>query len=63
MVTNHQITLSGLAAGTTYYYQVSSTDSKSNNGHSGGHGFKTAGFEFRARSIRQRREEAERPWR
>jgi len=44
MVTNHQITLSGLAAGTTYYYQVSSTDSKSNNGHSGGHGFKTAGF-------------------
>jgi hypothetical protein len=44
MVTNHQITLSGLAAGTTYYYQVSSTDSKSNNGRSGGHGFKTAGF-------------------
>src|SRR5882672_7348102 len=44
MVTNHQVTLSGLAAGTTYYYQVSSTDSKSNNGHSGGHGFKTNGF-------------------
>jgi hypothetical protein len=44
MVTNHQVALSGLAAGTTYYYQVSSTDSKSNNGHSGGHGFKTAGF-------------------
>lgn len=44
MVTNHQVTLSGLAAGTTYYYQVSSTDAKSNNGHSGGHGFKTAGF-------------------
>jgi len=44
MVTNHQVTLSGLAAGTTYYYQVSSTDSKSNNGHSGGHGFKTSGF-------------------
>src|SRR5882762_4430108 len=44
MVTNHQVTLTGLAAGTTYYYQVSSTDSKSNNGHSGGHGFKTSGF-------------------
>jgi hypothetical protein len=44
MVTNHQVTLSGLAAGTTYYYQVSSTDSKSTNGHSGGHGFKTSGF-------------------
>jgi hypothetical protein len=44
MVTNHQITLSGLAAGTTYYYQVSSTDSKGNHGNSGGHGFKTSGF-------------------
>src|SRR6267378_19276 len=44
MVANHQITLSGLAAGTTYYYQVSSTDSKGNHGNSGGHGFKTSGF-------------------
>jgi len=44
MVTNHQVTLSGLAAGTTYYYQVNSTDSKSNHGKSGGHKFTTAGF-------------------
>ncbi len=44
MVTSHQITLSGLAAGTAYYYQVRSTDSKGNNGKSGGHSFKTAGF-------------------
>src|SRR6266851_1864789 len=44
MVTNHQITVSGLAAGTTYYYQVSSTDSNGNHGKSGGHTFKTAGF-------------------
>src|SRR6266852_4250072 len=43
MVTSHQMTLSGLAAGTTYYYQVNSTDSKGNHGH-GGSGFKTAGF-------------------
>src|SRR5260370_5654318 len=43
MVTSHQMTLSGLAAGTTYYYQVNSTDSKGNHGH-GGNGFKTAGF-------------------
>src|ERR1700674_4227200 len=44
MVTSHQVTLSGLAAGTTYYYQVNSTDSKSNHGKSGGHTFKTSGF-------------------
>jgi HYDIN/CFA65/VesB family protein/Ig-like domain-containing protein/SdrD B-like protein/immunoglobulin I-set domain protein len=44
MVTSHQMTLSGLSAGTTYYYQVSSTDSKNNNGKSGGHKFATAGF-------------------
>jgi len=44
MVTNHQITVSGLAAGTTYYYQVSSSDSKGNHGQSGGHKFSTAGF-------------------
>src|SRR5215467_2215036 len=44
MVTTHQITLSGLAAGTTYYYQVRSTDSKSNHGKSGGHKFQTSGF-------------------
>src|SRR5712664_2261710 len=35
MVTSHQMTLSGLAAGTTYYYQVNSTDSKGNHGHGG----------------------------
>src|SRR5712664_1916917 len=44
MVTSHQITLSGLAADTAYYYQVSSTDSKGNHGNSGGHSFKTSGF-------------------
>src|SRR5258708_27153258 len=44
MVTSHQVTLSGLAAGTTYYYQVNSTDSKGNHGNSGGHSVKTAGF-------------------
>ncbi len=43
MVTSHQMTLSGLAAGTTYYYQVNSTDSKGNHGH-GGNKFTTAGF-------------------
>src|SRR6266705_2409598 len=44
MVTSHQMTLSGLAAGTTYYYQVNSTDSKGNHGNSGGHSVRTAGF-------------------
>jgi Bacterial Ig domain/IPT/TIG domain/Purple acid Phosphatase, N-terminal domain/Immunoglobulin I-set domain len=44
MVTSHQVTLSGLAAGTTYYYQVNSTDSKNNHGKSGGHTVKTNGF-------------------
>src|SRR6266704_2243200 len=43
MVTSHQMTLAGLAAGTTYYYQVNSTDSKGNHGH-GGNKFNTAGF-------------------
>src|SRR5690348_2042009 len=41
MVTSHQVSLSGLTAGTTYYYQVQSTDTKSNHGKSGGHTFKT----------------------
>src|SRR5438445_408558 len=44
MVTSHQVTISGLAAGTTYYYQVNSSDSRGNNGHSGGNKLKTAGF-------------------
>ena len=44
MVTSHQVALSGLAAGTTYYYQVNSTDAKNNHGKSGGHNFGTAGF-------------------
>jgi phosphoesterase family protein/putative Ig domain-containing protein/carboxypeptidase family protein/Ig-like domain-containing protein len=44
MVTNHQVTLSGLVASTTYYYQVRSTDSKNNHGTSGGHKFTTGGF-------------------
>ena len=43
MVTSHQVTLSGLAAGTTYYFQVNSTDSKGNHGH-GGNKFNTGGF-------------------
>ena len=44
MVTSHQVTLSSLAAGTTYYYQVSSTSSTNNHGKSFGHSFATRGF-------------------
>jgi hypothetical protein len=43
MVTSHQVTVAGLSAGTTYYFQVQSTDSKNNNGKSGGHRFATVG--------------------
>src|SRR6266853_2017059 len=43
MGTSHQVTLSGLAAGTTYYYQVNSTDSQGNHGHAG-NTLKTTGF-------------------
>ena len=43
MVTSHQVTVSALSAGTTYYFQVQSTDSKNNNGKSGGHKFATVG--------------------
>src|SRR5260370_34200373 len=43
MVPSHQMTLSGLAAGTTYYYQVNSTDFEGNHGH-GGSKFNTTGF-------------------
>jgi hypothetical protein len=43
MVTSHQVVLSGLAPSTVYYYQVRSTDSKSNNAHSSSHSFKTSG--------------------
>ncbi|HKD52214.1 MAG TPA: immunoglobulin domain-containing protein, partial [Candidatus Acidoferrum sp.] len=43
MVTTHQVAVSGLSAGTTYYFQVQSTDSKNNNGKSGGHKFATQG--------------------
>ena len=42
MVTSHQVVLSGLAPGTVYYYQLRSTDSKSNNARSSGHSFKTS---------------------
>jgi len=42
MITTHQVVLSGLAPGTVYYYQVRSTDSKSNGARSGGHSFKTS---------------------
>jgi hypothetical protein len=41
MVTNHQISISGLTSGTTYYFQVTSTDSNNNQVKSGGHKFKT----------------------
>ena len=44
MVTAHQVTIAGLSAATTYYYQVRSTDSKSNHGKSGDHSFKTPGL-------------------
>ena len=44
MVTNHQATLSGLSAATTYYFQVDSTDSSNRHGHNGGPPFKTQGF-------------------
>ena len=44
MVTAHQVPITGLAAATTYYYQVRSTDSKNNHGKSGGHSFKTQGL-------------------
>ncbi len=44
MVTSHQVTLSGLAAGTIYYYQVSSTDTKNNSANRGGNPFKTRGY-------------------
>src|SRR5258708_6289621 len=44
MVMSHQVTISGLAAGTTYYYQVNSTDSTNNHGKSGGHTVHTTGF-------------------
>src|SRR3989475_1681210 len=43
MVTSHQMTLSGLAAGTTCDCQGNSTDSKGNHGH-GGNKFNTTGF-------------------
>ncbi|PYT92525.1 MAG: hypothetical protein DMG36_14540, partial [Acidobacteria bacterium] len=44
MVTGHQLIVSSLSAGTTYYFQVQSTDSKNNNGKSGGHKFGTVGI-------------------
>ncbi|HEY6944877.1 MAG TPA: immunoglobulin domain-containing protein [Candidatus Acidoferrum sp.] len=43
-VISHMVNISGLAAGTTYYYQVTSTDSKNNQVNSGGHSFKTHGL-------------------
>lgn len=44
MVTSHLVTVSGLSPATTYYFQVTSTDSKNNHGKSGGHNFKTNGL-------------------
>src|SRR6266705_1087783 len=43
MVTSHAVTISTLSAGTTYYYEASSTTSKNTPVHGGGH-FKTAGY-------------------
>jgi len=58
MVTSHQMTLSGLAAGTTYYYQVNSTDSKVTTGTAATLSRHLVTF-FPGRSILQR-EEADR---
>jgi len=56
MVTSHQVTLSGLAAGTIYNYQVKSTDSKGNHGH-GGTTFKNSWLQpFPARLVLRRAE-------
>jgi len=54
------MTLSGLAAGTTYYYQVNSTDSKGNHGH-GGNKFNTSGFSLSG-TINRRQSATGRRW-